>query len=712
MNCNFIKLWVQAVQKPGAIFLLASLVALSGCGGGSASTTSTENQLPSPVAGGIDGEELVPGTVGQSPIPASALELLPQVSVGQRQFADPNVLLNLRGTVAAAANSDLVKTLWTQVTGPQVIIPSPLALENVILMPDVNVATQLEFRLTAEDSEGRVNSATVSILIKPVPTFVKVVGGVFNEADESAVFTVHLNAPSTLPLTISYVTQDGTATSEGDYEFASGEIILAAGEVVAEIPIVLINDVAEENDESFSLQVTAIDGEVSRANTGVAIIRNDTEPQLSQAITFTDAGPVSIYPGQEYTNILSTQAPGTGDIIYSSSNSSVASVDAQGKIVGLTTGNAQITATKLADDVYLSATNSYSVQVAFRGQAIQFTSQGPVDIFFNSVYSNPLDPAFASPGTGSVVYASSNPLVATVDNQGNITPVSLGTTTISAVKSADNVYSSAQASYSLRVIGRGAAPVVSFSQSSAIYQDGTSVLMGRTMNFSGSAQDAEDGALPTAAQVSNSQATGLPITSLRWTSSVDGFLGNGSSLNGISLTMGMHRITYSVTDSDGNVGSASIRVLVGNVAPLADASASSTYCTTGDCYSPLRTNDSSLITTVGNMYSWVNDNPNVALPQWVMLSWHSPVTISTVDIYTSVGYLIRDYDIEYLNGTAWTLLVSVKDNAVEFRTHPIPTITTSSLRVMARKGSVLQSQHARINEIVVFGTGGARVVIR
>lgn len=725
MSSNFIKLRGRSAflngQKLSIAFLMASLLAFTGCGGGDASTTSTENALPSPVAGSIDGEVLVPAPSGQPPEVPTTLELLPQISVGQRQFADPNVLLNLRGTAVAVEGSEIVRTLWTQVTGPQVIIPSPLVLENVILMPDVNFATQLEFRLTAEDSEGRVNSATVSVLIKPVPTFVKVVGGVFNEADENAIFTVRLNAPSTAPVTISYITQDGTATNEGDYEFTSGEITLAAGEDSAEIPIVLINDVEEEDDESFSLQVTAIDGEVSRANTGVVIVRNGVEPQLTQAITFTDSRPVSIYPGQEYTNTLSAQAPGTGDIIYSSSNSSVASVDAQGKVVGLTIGTAQITATKPADDVYLSATNSYSVQVAFRGQSIQFKDVGPTEIFFKSAYSNPIDPAFAPLGTGNLVYTSSNPQVATVDNQGNIIAVSLGTTTIKAVKLADNVYSSAAASYVLRVIGSGAAPVVSFSQSSAIYRDGTSVRMGQTADFVGLAQDVEDGALPTAAQLNNSLATGLPIKSLRWSSSINGFLGNGRTLSTTSLSMGTHTITYSATDSDGNIGIASIRVLVGNIAPLAIASASSTYClhTTDslNCYFPSRVNDSNLSQALGGLDSWVNNaDLTETTPQWVAVTWQTPVTIITVDIYTTKNerdslaadtaqdYPIQDYDIEYLSGNTWIKAALVNGNTAGYRTHPIATITTSSIRVFARKGPNRQPDNARVNELVVFGT--------
>lgn len=614
-SCFFITSSLSTMPKLFSVYALTSFFAiatLTGCGGGDASTTSTENNLPSPVAGGINGEVLVPGPAGESPVPPSELELLPQVSVGQRQFADPNVLLNLRGTAVAAKGATIVKTLWTQVTGPQVIIPSPQALNNVILVPDVSVATQLEFRLTAQDSKDRINSATVSILVKPVPTFVKVIGGVFNEAKGPAIFKVRLNAPSTTPVTISYVTQDGSAKSNTDYVANSGQVVLAAGEVLKEIPVTLINDVTDEADESFSLQVTAIDGTATHANTGIAIIHNGAEPLLTQTIQFTDKSPVTIYAGDQYTNPINPAAPGSGDIIYSSSNSSVASVNAKGVVTSTNIGTATITATKLADDVYLSATNSYILQI----------------------------------------------------------------------------------------VSRGTTPSVSIEE-----QDGYSIEMGETLDLFGSATDQEDGALPTAAQVAASEASGKPITSLSWTSSIDGFLGYGDSLDINTLSMGTHVITYSATDSDGNTGSASIRVLVGNIAPQASVSASSTYCVGNDCYDVNRVNDTSLSTDLGSADSWVNDSTSTpVMPQWVELNWFFPATINFVSIYSSSGFIIRDYDIEYLNGNTWVALHSVTDNTALISTFAVPTVTTSSLRVLAKKGSTIQPQYARINEIVVFGT--------
>lgn len=610
MNSNFLKIFNTNCL---ALFCIILSLAFTGCGGGNPSSTSTDNDLPSPVAGGIDGEVLVPGPSGENPVSPSTLELLPQISVGQRQLADPNVLLNLRGSVTAATGSQIVKTLWTQVSGPTVIIPSPLELENIILLPDVNVATTLEFRLTAQDSEDRINSATLSIFVKPVPTFVKVIGGVFNEKDKIATFKVQLNAPGTSPITVSYVTQDGTANN-ADYIPVSGEITFASGEVLKEIPVTLIDDINEEIDKSFSLQVTAIDGTATHANRGVAIIRNGAEPQLPQTIQFATSSSASVYLYQQLTNTLNTAAaPGSGDIIYSSSNTAVATVNAQGVVTGVSIGNAIITATKAADDIYLPAT----------------------------------------------------------------------------------------ASYNLSVLLQGTLPSVFIEQ-----QDGYAIQLGDTLDLQGYANDQEDGALPTQEQINQSAATGQPITTLRWTSSIDGFLGYGTSVDINTLSMGTHTITYSATDSHGNTGTSSIRVLVSNIAPYAFATASSTYCPDAEsdlhCYYPYRVNDYSVSHELGGLQSWVNNN-TVSLPQWVELTWSSAVTINSVDIFTTADYIIRDYDIEYLNGQTWTLLVSITDNNQLHRAHAIPTITTSNLRVVARRGSLAQSTHARINEIAVFG---------
>ena len=88
--------------------------------------------------------------------------------------------------------------------------------------------------------------------------------------------------------------------------------------------------------------------------------------------------------------------------------------------------------------------------------------------------------------------------------------------------------------------------------------NGSTFTAGTTVTFSGTANDAEDGNLS---------------STIHWTSNVDGSLGDGASIQVSSLSVGVHTITASVTDSSGAPASASITTTV-NPAPPAPPVAS------------------------------------------------------------------------------------------------------------------------------------------
>lgn len=86
------------------------------------------------------------------------------------------------------------------------------------------------------------------------------------------------------------------------------------------------------------------------------------------------------------------------------------------------------------------------------------------------------------------------------------------------------------------------APVVSISSPAS----GASFLVSRAITFTGSASDAQDGDLSSAVQ---------------WTSSLDGVIGSGPSFTR-TLSIGVHTITASVSDSGGLSGSAFATITV------------------------------------------------------------------------------------------------------------------------------------------------------
>jgi hypothetical protein len=83
---------------------------------------------------------------------------------------------------------------------------------------------------------------------------------------------------------------------------------------------------------------------------------------------------------------------------------------------------------------------------------------------------------------------------------------------------------------------------------------GSSFGFGTSINFVGTATDAEDGVLTPA---------------IAWSSDVDGALGTGGSINVTTLTVGEHVITASATDIDDNQSATSINITITNTPPTA-----------------------------------------------------------------------------------------------------------------------------------------------
>jgi hypothetical protein len=86
--------------------------------------------------------------------------------------------------------------------------------------------------------------------------------------------------------------------------------------------------------------------------------------------------------------------------------------------------------------------------------------------------------------------------------------------------------------------------------------DGTSVAQGAAVTLTGTATDPGEGDLS---------------ASLSWTSDRDGALGTGASITRSDLSVGVHAITASVSDSGGLPGSDQIALTVTNVAPSVPA---------------------------------------------------------------------------------------------------------------------------------------------
>lgn len=139
-----------------------------------------------------------------------------------------------------------------------------------------------------------------------------------------------------------------------------------------------------------------------------------------------------------------------------------------------------------------------------------------------------------------------------------------------------------------------------------------------------------------------------------------------------------------------------------NYSLQATVTAESTY----PGYSVQRIKDGSRNTTVGPSYSWANNHPaGGKLPESVFLKWSSLKTVEKIDIYTSSGYALRNYTIQYRTTTtgSWINLVVVTGNTSVYRSHTFSPVTLREIQIICQLGPANQSIYGRLNEVEVYG---------
>ncbi|MCD9021505.1 discoidin domain-containing protein [Cohnella silvisoli] len=93
---------------------------------------------------------------------------------------------------------------------------------------------------------------------------------------------------------------------------------------------------------------------------------------------------------------------------------------------------------------------------------------------------------------------------------------------------------------------------------------------------------------------------------------------------------------------------------------------------------------------------------STTMPQWVQVDFGENKTFGRVDLYTTSGYELRGYQIQYWNGTAWVdCFPAVTGNTQAIRVHTFTPVTGSKVRVYCNQGDA-GSGFARVNEIRVL----------
>ena len=116
-----------------------------------------------------------------------------------------------------------------------------------------------------------------------------------NEGDSgttTGVFTVSLNEASSVPVTIDYTTSDGTATAGSDYTPMSGTVSIDAGQTTATIAVEVLGDTEDEDNETFSINLSNAVGAMIDDGQALATIVDDdqqqTPPPVDSIVSISD----------------------------------------------------------------------------------------------------------------------------------------------------------------------------------------------------------------------------------------------------------------------------------------------------------------------------------------------------------------------------------------------------------------------------------------
>jgi len=140
----------------------------------------------------------------------------------------------------------------------------------------------------ASDVAGSPHTVALSGSSTPAVPTVSIAGweGDEGSAGESALasFAVTLSRPTSVPVTVGWSTADGTAVADEDYEAASGELMIAAGETTGTIEVtVLGDDLLEPDEEWFRVTLAGVTGAEIADGSADGVITDD-ELCLSESL--------------------------------------------------------------------------------------------------------------------------------------------------------------------------------------------------------------------------------------------------------------------------------------------------------------------------------------------------------------------------------------------------------------------------------------------
>jgi len=180
----------------------------------------------------------------------------------------------------ATAGSDYTATSGTLVFAPGETSKSfPVAVTDDTL-DEGDETVVLHLSSPHNSTLGALAAASLTLVDNDPPPTVAFSSATYsvNEGDGSADVTVMLSIASGLPVTVSYTTQDGTATAGSDYTTASGALLFAPGETSKSFPVAITDDAMDEGDETVALHLSSPQNSTLGALAAATLTLVDNDP--------------------------------------------------------------------------------------------------------------------------------------------------------------------------------------------------------------------------------------------------------------------------------------------------------------------------------------------------------------------------------------------------------------------------------------------------
>jgi hypothetical protein len=166
-------------------------------------------------------------------------------------------------------------TTWKDNVAPAGLAVTDAGIHVLAGLSDTTMTINPGGSQFTSDAYGDLFLGTFTQTADPVMLYVKQVSQAEGNSGTTAfTFEVYLSDPLDSPLTVNYSTADGTATAGSDYTATSGTIYFALGETKKTVTVFVKADTTSEPDETFALDLWAVDlgGPAVR---GWATIAND-----------------------------------------------------------------------------------------------------------------------------------------------------------------------------------------------------------------------------------------------------------------------------------------------------------------------------------------------------------------------------------------------------------------------------------------------------